>query len=391
MVRRPRVQFRGPPAKKNKRTDRARPNQFSKPMSLMSQQSASKQPQIESVLDSETATTANEEPLVEIEGIDNQQTGSEVFIIPKITLPLKVPHGKEGGNHVGAQEFHASIAPIRPPLKDSWFESPPASWVKLAPIFDRRRVPLLPSPDANEFPSFFDSDHETPQPSQSPPTSGSKHATRTSICGVVCEVVSEPTSELASKPAAEPALELASEPSESARSTLQVIIELFTRRKKRGNAMKQKATTGQGPPRINSDTSSDQSGPASISDWSPTTEPSQPSPACFRPPLLTHAQVFPTVVKPIPCKLHRPCVYITPAPPHIDNGKVFSAEDLYRADIVHRGFETRGSANYVVIEYKRNHSAGQLLDREGDMWANWYAKCNTVDSNPSHHMCGSML
>ncbi|KAH7402111.1 hypothetical protein DE146DRAFT_787832 [Phaeosphaeria sp. MPI-PUGE-AT-0046c] len=375
MVRRSRVQFRGPPAKKNKRIDKARTDHYFKPTSLLSQQFASKQPQAESLHDSEAATTTGGEPPSGTQHVNNdQETEAEMFVFPKITLASKGMCDKRGGTHVQAHESHETTVPALPPLRNSSYESPPASWVKLAPIYDRRRAPLLPSLNPEDF-LFHDTGRTTPEskvePCQGTQAYHRQHASQT----------------LTPKPTSRPG----TQPSPTARSRLEIIVQLFAGRKQRPRSTKQKARAEQGPPRSDSDTSSDQTEPSSISDSSPPTEPPQSPSPCFQPSILTHAQVIPGVVKHNPSKLRRPYVYVSPAPFYIDTGKAFSTENLYEADIVHRGFNTRVSADHVVAGHKRNHSAGQYLDREGDVWANWYAKCNTVDSDPPRHTSDSMI
>lgn len=401
MVRRSRIQFRGPPAKKNKRIGRARADQFTKPTSLLSQQFASEQAWVESVLDSKVVTTANEPPFVGDEHEDSdQQSGAGMFTFPKITLPLNEEHEEQAENDAQAHASPMTTAPVSPPLSDSCFESPPESWVKLAPIYDRRRVPLIPEADPNDYPEFFGITHAKSQPKPEPESELDKpitscnggHPPRTAKCTPV------PTSTPASASVlAPPTLSL-----------LQKIVELFAGRKKRPKPIEPMARTEQKVHPVNSnyDALSEHSEPASTTEPQPVTEPEPepeqhpepPSaprrapPASFHQPLLTHAQVIPTVVKNNPCKLRRPSVHVSPAPTYADTGKVFSTEDLYRAGIVHRGFSAhRPPRERVATGHKRNSSAGQLLDRQGDVWANWYSKRQEVGSEPPRYTADSMI
>jgi hypothetical protein len=104
--------------------------------------------------------------------------------------------------------------------------------------------------------------------------------------------------------------------------------------------------------------------------WSPPSQPAHtPTPAS--PPKLTHRQVIPPIHRPTAQDPSRRPGYkrVPPAPEHRFTGYGVMAEDVFTPATIQRGFDVPTSP---PLGHRRNRSAGNLLDRDGDVWARWY-------------------
>jgi hypothetical protein len=85
---------------------------------------------------------------------------------------------------------------------------------------------------------------------------------------------------------------------------------------------------------------------------------------------------------------------VSPAPEHRAAGYAITAKDTFTPASVQRGFDVPGQrlSSMPPLRHKRNHSAGKLLDRDGDVWAKWHSQYASLENNlfprmPSHKDC----
>ncbi|KAH7072738.1 hypothetical protein BKA63DRAFT_554409 [Paraphoma chrysanthemicola] len=130
---------------------------------------------------------------------------------------------------------------------------------------------------------------------------------------------------------------------------------------------------------------------SSINPQSPTSEPIRRVPPPNLLPRLTHQDVNPPVQRFDPA--YPSYKEILPAPTYRDAGRPCSTIDTFAPASIHRGFDVPNQQTAPVpVHHRRNHSAGNLLDRDGDAWAKWHSKHPCPETNPFSrtHSCGSI-
>jgi hypothetical protein len=165
------------------------------------------------------------------------------------------------------------------------------------------------------------------------------------------------------------------DPKGSSQSLIQKLVTLFAGRKK---TIKKDENATHGKPNPVSSRVALHTLPARSR--RPDPGPAQPPVVNSSLPRLTHRQVIPHVQRPRPNRhVYRD---ILPAPEHIDTGRIVVAKDMFTPVTIQRGFNSPSSTTTPLPMHRRNHSAGNLLDRDGDAWARWYSKHPTPQSNP---------
>jgi hypothetical protein len=107
------------------------------------------------------------------------------------------------------------------------------------------------------------------------------------------------------------------------------------------------------------------------------------------PPKLTHRQAILFIQRASAENLLQRSGYrdISPAPEHRKTGYAVTAKDTFMPLSIQRGFDAPSLSPSLAspLEHRRNHSAGNLLDRNGDAWARWHTKYPNMESNPSSY------
>ena len=100
-------------------------------------------------------------------------------------------------------------------------------------------------------------------------------------------------------------------------------------------------------------------------------------------PRPTLAEIIHTVCVPGSEHLVRPlaCMSVRPAPAHRYVGYAVVARGASHPTILQRGFDAALSPPTPLVQ-KRNHSAGNLVDRNGSPWATWHRKNPNADQMP---------
>ncbi|KAF1845807.1 uncharacterized protein K460DRAFT_430723 [Cucurbitaria berberidis CBS 394.84] len=223
------------------------------------------------------------------------------------------------GSYVSAVEDNAT-SPPHPPIEQDATDSPTDSLVMQAPLFE---------PTEQELQS--ESQVQAPQP-------------------------------------------IARERSSPSPSILQKIFNLFTGRKKAPEAQEYKKHSKPNP----TFRCTAQEPVLEPDERKTTPEESRP------PPRLTHAQTIPPVRVPgIEHLSHRPgYTEVLPAPEHRYTGFAAVAQDTFKPTVVQRGFEVGHGSPPQPLQNRRNNSAGNLLDRNGDTWSNWHSKNPSPEKSP---------
>ncbi|KAF2134017.1 hypothetical protein P153DRAFT_409395 [Dothidotthia symphoricarpi CBS 119687] len=105
-------------------------------------------------------------------------------------------------------------------------------------------------------------------------------------------------------------------------------------------------------------------------------------------PRLTHSQAIPAVCSPEVehLSLYPDYTEILPAPEHPTTGYAVITDDIFIPTVVQRGFKVPKTS---PLEPRRKNSAADLLDRDGDVWAQWSSKSSSPETMPFARMQSS--